>query len=220
MSKLNKLLFNDVSILWSSQLIAVFLSFITQLMLTRYFPVDDYGALSTALTLTTILGTFAALGTGQNWLRNFGKEGWEAFRWVRPTVKINFLSISFSSLICVLLLLLSDVSQLTKQISLLFIFVILSRGLSSLAEATYQLEEEFKKLSLIKSLLHIFRFITVLVVLIYSNNIMDVAIGYTISSIILSLIFIGIIKRTYSFKIVLKGHGKQKYIEEKYTIKL
>ncbi|WP_179107256.1 oligosaccharide flippase family protein [Sediminibacillus massiliensis] len=199
----------DVSFLWISQLIAVFLGFVTQLIMARFFDVKEYGALSTALTLTTILGSFAALGAGQNWLRNFGKEGWQALRWVKPTININIIAIIVSIILGLIITLLTDISEMTKSFSILFFTIIISRGLSNIAEAVYQLEEKYSKLAVLKSLLHLFRFLSVVVVCLFDKSIYHVAIGYAISSILLTLVYCYLIRRMWKFEVNLKGHKEK-----------
>ncbi|MED3823622.1 oligosaccharide flippase family protein [Priestia flexa] len=196
----------DVLVLWTSQFATVGLAFFIQLILARVLDIKDYGSFTSALNIVTILGSIAAFGAGSNWLRAFGTEGWKAYGWIRPTIKINivlFIGITSCLLISINYI---HIADNTKLLIIMFISILLSLTFSTSAEAVYQLEEAYKKLAILKFLVQGFRFVVVVLALLISSNLFFIATGYTISSIILTCIYFFIIKRLYIGKVNLKGH--------------
>ncbi|MFS0904270.1 oligosaccharide flippase family protein [Priestia aryabhattai] len=197
----------DISVLWISQFGAVGIAFFTQLLLARILKVEDYGSFTSAINIVTILGGAAAFGAGSNWLRAFGVEGWKAHRWVRPTIKINLI---IASIVIVGLLVSTyymSVSDSTKILTIIFISILLSLTFSTAAEAVYQLEEKYQKLSLLKFSVQGLRFLVVLIASFIGANLLFIGIGYAFGAFILIYVYFRIIKRLYKRKVELKGHA-------------
>ncbi|BCA53560.1 hypothetical protein W02_07000 [Nitrospira sp. KM1] len=62
-----------------------FLAFLTQVLLGRILTVEDFGILSTALSIVVIVTAVIGFGMPSVWLLIFGQEGWQAFRWVKKS---------------------------------------------------------------------------------------------------------------------------------------
>jgi len=62
-----------------------FLAFLTQVLLGHTLTVEEFGILSTALSIAVILTAVIGFGMPSVWLLIFGQEGWHAFRWVRKS---------------------------------------------------------------------------------------------------------------------------------------
>lgn len=198
----------DVSSLWISQLGAVGIAFVTQLLLARMLKIEEYGAFSAAFNITSILGGVASFGAGQNWLRIFGVEGWNGFRWVRPTIKVNLLIILLSVLLVIIVVPILNVSYQTKWLMYMFISTIITLGLGTSAEAVYQLEEKYKNLAALKFSIHGMRFAVVIIALVFgSASLTFIGIGYSFISVLLLIVYVYIIKRLCNKEIDLKGHS-------------
>lgn len=197
---------SDIGFLWISQIVTVFLGFLTQLILTRTLSLSDYGAFSTALNLAMILGSIASLGSGQNLLRIFGKEGWNGINWVYPTIKINILSVILCALLMVVFIVGFDFSKKTIVFALPFIVILINRGFSTLAESKYQLEEKYKKLAILKSTLHILRFIIAILLIFLPFKLFSLGLGYVLASAIVFIFYLNNISRLNKSDFNLVGH--------------
>ncbi len=62
-----------------------FLAFLTQVLLGHTLTVDEFGILSTGLSIAVILTAVIGFGMPSVWLLIFGQEGWHAFRWVHKS---------------------------------------------------------------------------------------------------------------------------------------
>lgn len=62
-----------------------FLAFLTQVLLGHTLTVDEFGILSTGLSIAVILTAIIGFGMPSVWLLIFGQEGWHAFRWVHKS---------------------------------------------------------------------------------------------------------------------------------------
>jgi O-antigen/teichoic acid export membrane protein len=197
----------EVSILWFSQIMASISAFFTQFLLVRILSVAEYGAYSTAFSFTGIIASLAGFGVGSYWLRIFGKEGWEGFRWVKKTLFLAFLSIVLSMSLLLLFTLIINFSENTKILLLFFSTIIISQGLATIAYSVYQLEGKYKLLALFQFLTHGLRFFVVLIIYFFKKSLVLIGIGYVLASIILIIFYIPTIYRMYKKQIDLKGHG-------------
>ncbi|MGM0880089.1 MAG: oligosaccharide flippase family protein [Bacillota bacterium] len=178
----------DVISLGISQLIAVFMAFGSQLLLTRNLSVSDYGAISTALSITGIVGTFAGFGAGPNWLRVFGKEGRLGLRWVKPSLIICGFSVVIAELILMVIVLFGNLSRITDYLIIMFTLLIVQQGITPAAEAVYQLEGKYKKLAMLKTLLHSLRFFLTLSLVFWGATTVEVGLGFVVASLLMIII--------------------------------
>lgn len=193
----------DISTLWVSQFGAVGIAFLTQMLLTRILNVEEYGSFTSAINLITILGSVAAFGAGSNWLRAFGVEGLKAHRWIRPTIIINLIIVVLVILGLLVTTYFLPLSGTTKTLVILFISILVSLAFSTSAEAVYQLEERYQKLSLLKFFVHGLRFIVVLLAMLFGANILFIGTGFAISAFIMIVTYFVILRRLYKRKINL-----------------
>lgn len=68
------------------------LAFLTQMLAARVLGPREYGIFMAAFTTINIVSPLTAFGLQAFWLKVFGREGWRAMRWIRPTFVFCLLS--------------------------------------------------------------------------------------------------------------------------------
>ncbi|WP_019661370.1 oligosaccharide flippase family protein [Stenotrophomonas hibiscicola] len=68
------------------------LAFFTQMLAARVLGPREYGIFMAAFTTINIVSPLTAFGLQAFWLKAFGREGWHAMRWIRPTFVFCLLS--------------------------------------------------------------------------------------------------------------------------------
>src|ERR1700743_3192202 len=76
-----------IGFLWLSTALGAFLSFLTQTLLARHLGPADFGLFSSSLATVSMIAPFAGFGQSQFWLRAYGVEGWQASRWLAPSLR-------------------------------------------------------------------------------------------------------------------------------------
>jgi O-antigen/teichoic acid export membrane protein len=134
-----------------------FLAFLTQILLGHSLTVEDFGILSTALSIVVIMTAAIGLGMPSVWLLIFGQEGWQAFRWVKQSLKLMLfwgpcvLAISWGILIWLI-----EDSRLLSSLWWLQAMVVM-QVLVELLGAKLQLEARYVALSFWQVLPHLGR---------------------------------------------------------------
>jgi O-antigen/teichoic acid export membrane protein len=136
---------------------AGFLAFLTQVLLGHSLTVEDFGILSTALSIVVIVAAALGFGLSSVWLLVFGKESWKAFPWVRQSLK--FLMVWGPFVLAVMwmaLIWLEEDSRLLSSLWWLQAMIIL-QVMVELQGARLQLEARYMALSLWQILPHLGR---------------------------------------------------------------
>lgn len=126
------------------------LGFLTHLALTRSLPVAEYGRFVALLTVVNVLQVFSGYGVGWFWLQVFGREGWAAFRWIAPTLKLTALASVIGSLGLFAYVVAVEPGPLSCSlpIAACFVAVLLGQSLAGTTSARFQLEEKYGALAL------------------------------------------------------------------------
>ena len=211
MPKLDKLInnevFNSISILWIMQLVSGFCAFLTQVFLARYFEISEYGSIVTALAVITFVSPIAGFGTGNLRLRCFGKEGWEAFRWIKPSIKAVLLTSALTFSLVWLWALLVESNSLVRVLIILFSIFVFSQAALELASSAFQLQSKYVELALLQALPNILKFFVAIIVVVASFNVKFLAYGYFITGLALVLYCLLYINNLVKSDISLHGHG-------------
>ena len=85
----------SVSLLWLGSLLGSGSTFVIYIILARELGVDNFGLFGSALSTVIIFILLAGFGISQFWLKIFGQEGWNAIRWIKPSLKFVGLTICF-----------------------------------------------------------------------------------------------------------------------------
>ena len=203
----------SVSTVWLGTIFGAFLAFVLQVFLARKFSPEGYGLFSAAFASITLITPLAAFGVHQFLLRIFGKEGWEAFRWVLKSFNFVLLGCFIVSFIILLWAFFGPHDQLFSLLLIIMIPLVFGHSVFLLVSTKLQLEERFSMLALWTPFPHFLRFFLVFIFFLVSNWVLElstVAIAFSLSSVI--LLFVGLLQlRSMRFgKIDLKGHDGPK----------
>jgi O-antigen/teichoic acid export membrane protein len=162
------------------------LAFLTQVLLGQALTVDDFGILSTAVSIAVIVTAAIGFGTSSVWLLVFGQEGWQGFRWVKQSLKfLSFwglfvLAISWGALIW-----LEEDSRLSSSLWWLQAMVVM-QVMVELLTAKLQIEARYMAVSLWQVLPHVGRLCVAAAVYVSAAASVDmVAKGFCAVSVIL-----------------------------------
>ncbi|QCR31888.1 oligosaccharide flippase family protein [Lysinibacillus sp. SGAir0095] len=178
--------------------LGTFLTFFTQVLLTRFFNVEEYGSYITAMNLINLFAVFVSFGVGDFLVKIFGEEGDFAYRWIKPNFLILTYSLVFSLLILLLIIIFSEFSETTKHLLLYLIPNIILQGLLPLITAIYQIEQNYNKVALYNLVIYIVRFLGVILAIIYFDHVIYIGLITCILSIITIHHFIKILFRLQS----------------------
>lgn len=197
----------EVAFLWGSQLAAAGAAFVTQLLLARGLPVQEYGALATALASVNLLAPLAGFGVGQYWLRVFGKEGWAGQRWVWPTVKLAIISSAIIMAIALAWAWSGVFSKITRLLMTLLIAIVLEQAVRNAGGAIFQLEARYLALAVYNFLPHGLRLLVASLAFWAGWSVAGVATGYALASLLIVVLYSRVLGRMISGRLALQGHG-------------
>ncbi len=174
-----------ISLLWLGSIGSAFFTFAFQVISARHFGADNFGIFSSSLGLITILGCLIGFGVSQFWLKAFGEDGWDAYKWIRP----SFLFFLLSTTIIIIILFIWSIffiqNQKEKIVTYILIFHLISIPILELVSSKLQIEERYYELGFWQSLPSIFRFLLLasLITTQTTTNIINLAACYIGSSI-------------------------------------
>jgi len=201
---------NWISLLWTTSILAGLIAFLTQMILARCFSVSDYGALSAAYRLVSLLAPVAGFGVGAYWLRLFGKEGFMAQRWIRPSLGLVLMSSAGSVGLLLGLGLLLDSGGETERLVLLLSPVVVFWAVSELGKARLQLEGRYRGLSILDASFPLGCFLVASVAWLTSGGVGLVATGYSLAALVLGAVHVAMLLPMAAGRFDLAGHRPHK----------
>ena len=199
-----------VSILWACSLLSAGFAFMTQLALARILEPENFGVFISALMMVMMFAPLAGFGIPQFWLKVFGKEGWNATRWLSPSFIFIVYSTMFVLIIIATWAMIGPHDQLLRNLLLILSLYVLGHISVELISAKFQLEESYIYFALWQIVPNLIRFIAV-VILYYSFAgwmvIQNLAIVYSVIAVMLFLIACMQLNSMKRSTFQLKGHG-------------
>lgn len=185
------------------------LAFAIQIILARELGPHEFGVLISSIAISTMLALTISFGVPQFWLRIFGKNGWSANLYIPKTLAILAINIGATALALAIWLILSN--QDKKSETILIVLFIHSLGLAAIeiTSAKYQLEENYKAISLLQSIPAITRLCAVIALIIASQEKIDAiaaSFAYAISATPPILLALLQIAKLAKGEIRLEGH--------------
>lgn len=207
MSHQNTTKITQIAVLGLSLVGGAGLTFISQALFARTLSPAEYGSLAAAFAVTRVLSPIASFGISEFWLARFGREGWGAIAWVKPSLE----TIGLTTLIALLLggvwAWLGASDNNTSIALILLLPMVAFQSLTSLAVARYQLEERYKNTSLWAMIPHIPRLIAALLASWLGLGLMGVASLLAAIYAFLLMVPLLIIYEMVMGRISLVGHG-------------
>lgn len=199
-----------VSFLWVGAITGAVFAFLGQMLLARTLGPSAFGDFSAQLALVNLIAPLAGAGVAQFWLLAFGREGFEALRWVKGSVRLS----SGLSLVAVSFLLVLSAFQSRVEVSLfqgLLAFCLLGLVSNEIVIAKLQLEERYVQLAFWNAFPHLLRFLVVaaltMAALSSSTTALSVAFGYFVIALGMTYYCLTEMRRmSQSGGFRLKGH--------------
>lgn len=206
----------SLSFLWMGSLLGSGSTFIIYLILARELGAERFGEFSSAFATATVLSILAGFGVAQAWLKHFGKEGWQALRWLPSSFKLASYSVVFVLVILFAWAYFGPHDEVTKNTLVVLSLFIIGQMIIELVSVKLQLEEKYPTLALWQLLPNLSRLILIAsLVYLFSISLEVIQIAYIYAGAALVFIAIGIYQLYHMNlnKFDLKGHGERKVVE-------
>lgn len=203
----------NVLILALSSMLGALLAFVTQIMLTKMMTLSSYGKFSSAFFLISIVAPIAPFGAGLFWLKAFGKEGYQANRWIQPSIVLLKYTLTFCVLVVVSFATFFSEDREHSIATIILISFILSHIFLEFSTAIYQLEGKYFYVALFQLSAHFLRFSIILLAYLLSEQkftAIHISIFYLFSSMLMTFWGGRVFSRFANRGAVLYGHSKEK----------
>jgi len=151
----------SVSWLWLGSMAGAGLTFVTQIILARVLGVDQFGKFSSAFAMVTLLAPLAGFGVAGFWLNTFGREGWQAQRWLPGSLRFLMFSTIFVLLLLWIWAWIGPHDTTTSRLLVILSFHVFGVAAIELTGAKYQLEGRHRYLAGLQLAPNLLRFICV-----------------------------------------------------------
>lgn len=199
-----------LSVLFSGTVIASGFSFVAQLLLTRSLTVAEFGQLAALLAVINVATPIASAGVNWFLLQAFGREGWGAIRWVRPSMTLAAAATALSGVLVLGYALYRGGGNTAESglILLSAIAILLGQVTAELASAPLQLEGRYEALATWQAAMQTGRLVAVIGVafVVPLAPFSGVLIGYAIVGTIITAIGVQLMRGLWTGKIRLVGH--------------
>lgn len=207
----------NISLVWVSTILNALLAFITQVILARSLTVSSYGLLAASLGFIALLLPLADFGISSFWLKYFGKEGWQAKRWLKPSIKFVLLTILFLFIGVHLWAYLGPHEAISRTLILILVWTILGTVAINTVSTKYQLEDNFFMYSVLQIMPVALKTIAVVIIInvsIEGNRVVEISFSYLLISIFICFILSSQIISIWKGKIKPAGHQPNSYLFE------
>jgi len=201
----------SLSFLWLGSLLGSGSTFVLYMVLGRELGPEDFGVFSSTLAMITIFSLFAGFGIPQVWLKLFGQEGWQAIRWIKPSLSFVFLSLILVTLLLIFWSLYGPHDKITSKLLLIMVFFIYGNTIVQLVVSKLQLEEKYSSLALWQIMPNIMRLlITISCFYLFTISLKLIEIAYIYAAVGLIISMFGLYQLSFMTKnkFELKGHKK------------
>jgi len=207
----------NIFFVWASTILNSLLAFITQVILARSLTVSSYGLLAASLGFIALLLPLAGFGISSFWLKSFGKEGSQASRWLKPSMKFLLLTILLLLIAVHLWAYLGPNEATSRTLILILVWTILGTVSINIVSTKYQLEDNFFMYSLLQIMPVGLKTIAVVIIVnvgIKGNLIVEISDSYLLITIFICSILYSRIISIWKGKINPAGHHPNSYLFE------
>jgi len=201
----------SLSFLWLGSLLGSGSTFVIYMVLGRELGPEDFGVFSSTLAMITIFSLFAGFGIPQVWLKLFGQEGWQAIRWVKPSLSFVFLSLILVTLLLTFWSLYGPHDKITSKLLLIMVLFIYGNTIVQLVVSKLQLEEKYSSLALWQIMPNIMRLLVIIscfYLFTIPLKLVEIAYIYAVVGLIISIFGLYQLSFMTKNKFELKGHKK------------
>ena len=183
MSQIKKI-FQDMSWILISQIIASICGFIWTILIARYLGVNDYGILGFATSLTGILMITVDFGISTHIVRHIATNYDSAPKYLGNALPLKSFFAVFTFILTLIILLIMKCDELTITVTLLFTIEVAIRSFISLMNGAFQAFEQGKYQGIGNTLLNTILLIFILLAIFSDWGLLGITFAYLISNII------------------------------------
>jgi O-antigen/teichoic acid export membrane protein len=85
-----------IGLLWLATMASAGMVFLAQVLLARRLGPVEYGLFASSLATVTVAAPLAGFGLSQFRLKAYGAEGWQADRWLRPSLRFSAFTLALA----------------------------------------------------------------------------------------------------------------------------
>ncbi|HDZ58035.1 MAG TPA: flippase [Pseudomonas xinjiangensis] len=202
--------FKLVSYLWVGAVLGAGCAFLGQVVLARQFDPATFGVFAAALGTVMLVTPLASFGIGAFWLKVYGEEGWQAERWLAPSLRLVLITTSSTFALIIIWAFVGPHDEAFTHVLLLLSIIVFGQVSLELASAKFQLEERYGELAIWQFTPHLLRLGAVLAIV----YLIDELTTLTVVSISYAIIALGIVLvgglsiwRMSNGQLKLRGYG-------------
>lgn len=193
--------------------------FLVQLYLAKVLSVNDYGLYTSIINLVNLVAPIVAFGVTSFLLRAYSEEGKHASRWMRAVIQKLVITTTLGFMILQGWSYYKNGVEYYFLIYCFFFLYMISLSYNSFTTLKYQLEENYKLLSIWQLAPKLLMLISlVLVLTLRAPNIYNVAVAYSLSAIIVILMSIISLKRLAKADLILKTPANLKLTNDEVSV--
>ena len=197
-----------ISMLGAATGAGALIGFLTQTLLARELGPTAYGLFASSVVTVTMIAPLAGFGLTQFRLKVYGVEGWAAHRWIKPSLRFTIFTTLLAFAIVVGWALTGAPHNGTRFTLLVLTPLILSALASDLVGNKLRLEDRYQYMAVWQLFVPGSRLLvaTVLLLVPHLTN-RFVAIGYSVTAMLVTLRAVPQMRALLHDEIALKGHG-------------
>ncbi|MER7457603.1 polysaccharide biosynthesis C-terminal domain-containing protein [Micromonospora sp. NPDC126480] len=197
----------QLGMLAASQAGVTVIAFATQVLLARSLPQAEFGAFMSVISLVTLAAPLAIFGVADFWLQCFGREGPEAFRWVRPSIVLVMVSSGLLVAALVVWGLVERDDSVSGGLRIALAPVVLALVAMALSGAALQLQGAYGKLSTLQLAPQVGRLVVALLTGLFGLSALMAALGYALVATVTVVMGALVIAPLWHGRAALEGHG-------------
>lgn len=183
MSKV-RTIFNNMSWLLISQIIASICAFIWTILMARYLEVSEYGIFGFATSFSGMIAITMDLGISTHIVRHIATDYDSAPKYLGNAIPLKCLFTIGTLILTLIILILMKSDDLTIKVTLLFTIEMIIKSFITLLNGSFQAFEEGKYQSIGNTLLNVILLIFILISIFSDFGIYGIAFSYILANII------------------------------------
>lgn len=198
-----------ISLLWLASLIGAGCAFLTQVILARSLGPQEFGLFASAFAMVSLLVPLAGFGLAQYWLKEFGKDGFDAIRFIKPSFRFILANLVFVFILLLLWIALGPHDKTVQMVLLIMSVYILGQVSVELVSSKLQLEERFNALAVWQLMPHLMRLLLVFAISLWFEsqfNVKVVAYLFALVALLFVMLSIKPLSKIARGQFALKGH--------------
>lgn len=179
-----KTIFQNMSWLVISQIIASICGFIWTILIARYLGVNDYGVLGFAISLTIFLAVLQDLGISTHIVRHISTDYDSAPKYLGNAIPLKSIFCIITFILSLIIVILMKCDEVTIIVTLLFVIETIIKTFINLLNGVFQAFEKTKYQGIGNTILNLLLLIFIIMSIFTDLGIYAIAISYSLANII------------------------------------